>query len=234
MNQHPVEYSNIPDADDRRGTPPPPEPAEEPEEEPEEEESGRSTDSRIVYRPDGISTKAVLASLLVMGALGTGGFLLMHSFLMHSFVRGDQPRSPEVAMAELHAVAVPGAISPPPSLIPPPPPPPSPPSFLESLTATSALIQTIAQAPAAATARPPKVLPHVHVYPFPVFAGQVATSGQGALSAHPSASSSPPPEGTSGTNNPYDEVPEATTSAARRAPIPANAVPSDDSVGSRE
>jgi hypothetical protein len=226
MNQHPIEYSNIPDTGDGRGKPPPPEPAE-PAEEPEE--SWRFTDSRIANRPDGISTKAVLASLLMMGALGTGGFLLMHSF-----VRGDQPRkSPEPATAELYAAAVPGAISATPSLIPLPPPPPSPPSFLGSPTATPAAIQTAPPEPTAATTRPPTVLLHVHVYPFPVFAGQLATPVQGAPAANPSASATPSPEGTSGTN-PYDEVPEAATSGARRAPVQANGVPSDNPVGSRE
>ena len=222
MNQHPTEYSSIPDAGDGRWKPPPPEPAEEPE------ETWRTTDSRIANRRDGLSTKAVLASLLMMGALGTGGFLLMHSF-----VRGDGPRSPEQVTAELYAAGVAGAISAPPSLIPPPPPPPSPPFFLESPIPTPAAIRAVPPAPTAAITSPPKVLVHVHVYPFPVFAGQLATPAQGAPSANPLAPPTASPEGTSGTN-PYGEVPEATTSGARRALVQANGVPSDDPVGRRE
>jgi hypothetical protein len=135
-------------------------------------------------------------------------------------------------MAQLRAVTAPDAISRAPSLIPPPPPPPSPPLFVESPTVASAPSQTIPQTPTAATARPPKVLRQLHVYPFPVFARQVATPGQRAPSVYPSPFSSLPREGTSGTNNPYDELPEAT--AARRGPITVNGVPSDDSKGSHE
>ena len=234
MHLNPNEYSNINDVCV---------PSRAPTEEPDE--AWRPTDSRIAYRRDGISTKAVLVSLVTMGVLGTGGFLLMHSF-----ISSDPSEGSGRAMAEL-----PAATSPP-SLIPPPPPPPSPPSFFTSPTATSERIASklpagaesatagvagTAISPVSSTLKAavdlaappmPKVLSNVNVYPFPVLARQDVASAQSSPSAYPSPPATPLDE--SAGANPYDEAPETTTLAALRAPPQTHGAPRDNPVGSHE
>jgi len=233
MHLDPNQYSNINDVDVTS-----PEPTEEPD------EAWRPTESRIAYRRDGISTKAVLASLVTMGVLGTGGFLLMHSF-----IRGDLSEGSQRAVAEL-----PAATSPP-SLIPPPPPPPSAPSFYMSPTATSERIpfklpagaESATPAVAGTAILPvsstrnvvvelaavptPRVLSNVNVYPFPVLARQDVAPAQRSPSAHPSRPATGLDE--SAGTNPYDEAPETTTVAALRGPAQAHGAPGDNLVGSQ-
>jgi hypothetical protein len=239
MIQLPVECLKTPNAEDTRWAPPLPGPTEQPE------DPWSPSESRIADRPDGISTKAVVASLVMLGALGAGSFLLMHSFVF-----GDS----------VSVAAVSGALPAQPSMIPPPPAPPSPPSFLESPTANLTPIQPVPSAPPAMVTRLPtvpanltsiqpvpsappstasmatsfpKVLPHVHVYPFPVFGAQGTTPVRGGPSANPSLAASLPPKELSDTN-PYDDVPDAKTNAAPRALLHADGVPSDHPVVSRE
>ena len=218
----PVECWKTPKTEDTHWAPPRPETTERPE------DPSSPTNSRITNRSDGISTKAVLGSLVMLCALGTGAFLLMHSVVF-----GDARSSTEPAMAEPNVAVVSGALTIQPLIIPPPPPPPSPPSFLESAIANPPSIQPVPSAPPSKATRLPTVLPHVrvHVYPFPVFAGQGTTLARGTPSAD--LATSLPSEEISGTN-PYNEVPEAKTNAAPRSPLHADDVPSDHPGGSRE
>jgi hypothetical protein len=66
------------------------------------EEASTPRDARIAAQPGAISTKAMLASLLSMGAVGAGAL-----FLMHSLMCGDQSGSQQLGVAELQATAAP-------------------------------------------------------------------------------------------------------------------------------
>ena len=76
------------------------------------EEASTPRDARIAAQPGAISTKAMLASLLSMGAVGAGAL-----FLMHSLMGGDQSGSQQLlGVAELQATAAPIATLAPTSL----------------------------------------------------------------------------------------------------------------------
>ncbi len=77
------------------------------------EEASTPRNARIAAQPGAISTKAMLASLLSMGAVGAGAL-----FLMHSLMCGDQSGSQQLGVAELQATGAPIATLAPASLTP--------------------------------------------------------------------------------------------------------------------
>jgi hypothetical protein len=150
-------------------------------------------------RADAISTKALLASLLIMGVFGAGA-----AFVVHSLVSGDQSQSPKLEVAEkLRETAGPFATPTPISLAAALPPTLTPLPTAASLNSTAIPIANLASTRAATAAPPsraqPKLLHHVqvHLYPFPVPGPAASTPirGVGPVQALP--------EEASGTN-PYD------------------------------
>jgi hypothetical protein len=201
----------------------------------ESEEASSQGETSIVTRPDSVSPKAVLGSLLVMGALGAGVLLCMHSL-----VHGGEPQSASLGVAELQTTAGPTLTwtQPPPPIststsIPPRSPAPARPS---NQTAPAMPIETpksmLPAAAAQVAGAQAKSLPHVSIYPFPV-PTPAATSPIGVTVV-----TEPPPEGTAGPN-PYDGVPATKPSAGQlrqASPAPREAADAslDDLFGSRE
>jgi hypothetical protein len=208
------------------------------------EEASSQSETSIVTRPDSVSPRAVLGSLLVMGAFGAGVLLCMHSF-----VHGDEPQSASLGVAELQTTAGPTRTwtQPPPPIstsnsipttwtptsIPPRSPAPARPS---NQTATAMPIETpkltLPAAAAPVVGAQAKSLPHVSIYSFAVPTPPATSPMRGTVVAEP------PPEGTAGPN-PYDEVPATKPNAGqlRQAPpAPREAADAslDDLFGSRE
>jgi hypothetical protein len=266
MNHHPVEHTGSRAETDRsRATPLPPD-LDGPD------DSWRPSEVGIPFRPDTLSTKAVLASLAIMGGMGAAGF-----FLMHSIVIGDDRRTQSPVVAVVQAAAPASTLTPAlpitnsPSPLPPPPAPPAAPwEALPSAASTAtpspaptalpsdAWTATPSPAPSAvpapawtATARPTdkavskpawiapstvsaastapetRVVPHVHVYPFPVFGAGLSPSAQSATAAQP------PPQDTASTN-PYDEAPATTAAAAVHEAVQPSGAPSQKAAANGE
>jgi hypothetical protein len=211
MIHHPDEHSwTVPKPRARRSRPLPPHPLEPTE---------QASRPRGASRPGAVSTKAMLASLLSMGAVGAGAL-----FLMHSAVRGDSP-SQMLGLAELPATAAPVATLTPTSS----PPIASPVAASETSTATPVALPASPRPPAATPPAQlrPRRLPRVRLYPFPVPTPPEAMPTQRTLAAQPL------PEETSSTN-PYDEAPATATTAAAAAPTPGADIPSDNGFGGRD
>jgi hypothetical protein len=132
------------------------------------------SDVRVAARLGAISTRVLLASLLGMGAIGSGVL-----FLMHSLTTGDPSRNELPGTAEVRAPVAPTASVTPSSFVLTPIPlvPPGPPSS-GSQASTTTRVAVLAAAPTATFAPPSsprvKVAPRWHMYPVPVFAPPTA------------------------------------------------------------
>jgi hypothetical protein len=158
---------------------------------------------------DGISTRAVLGSLLVLGAIGTGAFLLVHSLVL-----GDPSHIRAPAIVQAPAPAASSATLIPLSPVTTVAEPPAIPGFGLSQAATPPVASTTpspaashSTMPIAATMSkqaastfgrippPPMVTPRVHVYPVPVFAPETSGPDHAGRGAQVDTSET----------NPYDE-----------------------------
>lgn len=189
------------------------------------EEESTPDDPRIASRPGAISTKAMLASVLSMGAVGAGAFFLLHSLV----VGGDKGQSGQLVVAEPQAIAAPLATPIPIPISSAPPRPPISTSGNSTATPIAVLESPGTVTPAPRSAPRPKPLPRVRPYPFP------GPSPLAAISVPSAPKAEPQPEETSGTN-PYDEVMATTTTTRAAPPTPRQAaeVPTEDPYGSRE
>jgi hypothetical protein len=197
-----------------------------------EEEGSWPSETRIASRPDSISAKAVLGSLLGMGALGAGSLLLMYS-LVHRGGSGSvspgvaEPQPTTAQVAILTPIPTPTSTWTPTSF----PIPTWTPAAAATANLTSA--KPIATPPSSPVPRATKNNVHrwiLYPLPVPLPAATVETRGAPAAEPHEAKTPGSSPQATATTMTTSAGPPRQTLATQRQA---AN-VPDDDLFGSRE